>query len=97
MRRKRAIFKVALRRCRANENSLKAEALANKLRSRNIKSFWRDIKSHDHKKQSLPQKADQVCGHQNIAGLWKKRYCTVLNSVADESDRITFCSANKEV
>ena len=63
MHRKRAIFKAALRRCRVNENSLRAEALANKLRSKNIKSFWRYIKSHVHKKQSL-----QVC-------LWTTKYC----------------------
>ena len=97
MRRKRAIFKAALRRCRANENSLRAEALANKLLSKNNKSFWRDIKSHDDKKQSLPQKIDQVCGHQNIADLWREKYSTVLNSVADEADRSTFSSAIREV
>ena len=73
MPRKRAIFKVALRRFQANEDSLRDESLANKLRSKTMKSFWGDIKSLDHTKKSLPQKIDQVCGHQNNADLRGER------------------------
>ena len=97
MRRKRAIFKAALRRCRANENSLRAEALANRLLSKNIKSFCRDKKSHEHKKQSFYQKIDQVSGHQNIADSWREKYSTVLNSGVDEADGSTLSSAIREV
>ena len=86
-----------MRRRRANEISLRVEAPANKLRSKNIKSFWRDKKSHDHKKQSLPKKTDQVCGHQNIADLWREKFSIVLNSVVDEADRSTILSTIREV
>ena len=68
LRRKKAMIKAALRSSRANEKYLKADAVVNKLPSKNIISFWKNKKSHDHQKLNLTQKKDQVCGHQNTAG-----------------------------
>ena len=87
MRRSRAIFKASLRRVKRHEQAMRAEAIASKLRSGNILSFWKDIKSIVGRKRSLPQNIDQIKGDRNIAELWRAKYSSILNSVDDQCEQ----------
>ena len=90
MRRARADFKFALRQCRANEAAHRAQALARKLQSGRVVSFWRDIRAASHHPERLPQRVDQVTGEAQVAQLWQGRYEHVFNSVQDAESKQLF-------
>ena len=85
MRRARAVFKHALRKCKAEEAKMRAESLALKLQNRDINSFWREVKSLSSRNTALPQRVDNAVGEQEIADLWKAKFSYVLNSIDDSS------------
>ena len=89
MRRKRAAFKLVLRQCERNEDAMRAEALAAKLRSGKATSFWGEVKRVSGCTRKLPQSVDHVSGDTNIAELWKLKYEGILNSVDDRVDKET--------
>ena len=72
MRRARAIFKHALRRCRAEEANIRAESLSAKLQGGQTKSFWREVRSLNPSVTSLAQRVGDAKGEENIAFSWKK-------------------------
>ena len=53
---------------------MRAEAIATKLRSGNILSFGKDIKSIVGRKLSLPQNIDQIKGDRIIVELWRLNF-----------------------
>ena len=80
----RAQFKLALRQCKAMEDEARALAIANKFKDKNMIAFWRDIKSLNKKKTTLPSRIDQAATIPEICQLWKDKFSGVLNSVRDE-------------
>ena len=87
MERRTSIFKDFLRRAKRHEQAMRAEAIASKLRSGNIFSSLKDIKSTVGRKRSLPQKIDQMKVDHNIAELWRVKYSEILYSVDDQWER----------
>ena len=83
MRRRRAIFKASLRRVKRHELTMRAEAITSKMRSGNMLSFWKGIKSIVGRKRSLPQNIYRTKGDHNITELWRVKYSAILNSVYD--------------
>ena len=88
----RARFKWALRQCRKNEQGLRAEAVAYKYRSRNVKSFWHELKRIDASKPKLAQSVDGVVGEIQICQLWKTKFSAILNSVPDNGEENALCN-----
>ena len=93
MKHKRMAFKNALKLCRANEDSMRAESLAAKLRSNRTISFWAEARKMSGGKRKLPQNIDNVSGDESIAEMWRTKYSCVLNSVDDRADKAALESA----
>ena len=96
MRQKRALFKLALKRCKVNESQMRADALARKLMNGQCRQFWADIKSVEKTAMSLPTRIDAAIGRENICALWRERFSSRLNSVDDCSDRDVLISTVQE-
>ena len=84
MRLCRARFKLALRRCKAREKEARALAIARKFKEKNMREFWREIKSLNKTIPTLPSRIDDATGNRDICRLWKEKFEGVLNSIADE-------------
>ena len=86
IRRRRTRFECELKRCKANEDSLRSESLATKLVSRNLQAFWKDVRSVTSNVRRLPQTVEGVSGELDIANLCRKKYSNILKSVHDGTE-----------
>ena len=80
-KRAQARFKYALRFIKNNEDSLRDDALAEKLLEGNDKDFWKGVKKINKPLQSQATQIDGVVGAVNIAELWKKHYEELFNRI----------------
>ena len=87
MRTSRASFKLALRECRREEATLRAEALAPKMIMGSSSKFWKDANAFCPQKSTLVGKIDDATGEHVIVNLWKERFCHLLNYVNNDSLR----------
>ena len=84
----RAQFKRALRRCKANKKANEADALAERLMSKDIKGFWEKIK--DLSNNNIVMQATTIggaTGDENICNMWCQHYRSLLNSSKDTSEK----------
>ena len=81
MRTARAQFKLALRQCRASEERLRTEAMAQQLASHNITGYWKAVRKLSPKSSKLSNKLDNVNGEDEIVKLWREKYFKIYNSV----------------
>jgi hypothetical protein len=84
MRLSKAKFKYALRSCKNNEETLRANALAKKLMNKNDREFWRDVKNINNSRIQLPSSIDGVCGAEAISNMWLDHYGKLFNMYANE-------------
>ena len=89
----RARFKSAMRFIKKNEETLRMEALAQKLTEQNSVEFWKNIKKINRSNVSLPSVIDGVCGTKNIASVWKHHYKSLFNCLRENID---VCSTVEE-
>lgn len=88
MKSTRARFKYALRECKSIETRARADALANKLLTKDDTSFWRDIKKINSSGcDIIAETIDNVTGESNIVNLWRDHYHDLLNSNKDIRDK----------
>ena len=85
MRRSRAAFKHAIRRCRQEEEAMRAEAMSQKLASGDSRAFWRAVGASGGGGAVRPDRIDGAVGSEDVAGLWATKFGGVLNSVQDEA------------
>ena len=71
MRVSRLRFKYVLRQCRANEEMMRADALAHSLSSRDSTSFWKDVGKMANSKVPLASKVENAVGNHEITDMWK--------------------------
>ena len=81
MRVSRLRFKYVLRQCRANEEMMRADALAHSLSSRDSTSFWKDVGKMANNKVPLASKVENAVGNHEITDMWKIHFSDLLNSV----------------
>ena len=79
MKSTRKSFKYALRKCRKNKDSHKANALATSLLTKSTKVFWKKIKA-SKKSHTLPSSINNVNGVEKITDMWKQHFSSILNS-----------------
>ena len=82
MKTSRARFKYALRNCKKNEETCKADALAYDLSQNDIVSFWKKVKQNNIS-SCLSNKIDGITGEREIAETWKVHYEHLLNSISN--------------
>ena len=76
-----ARFKLAHKRCKENENNLRAEALVFKIREAKGVLFWHNVKRTNDTKNKLSARIDEAMNEKDVASLWKNKFCSVLNQV----------------
>ena len=82
MRTARAAFKHAIRRCRLQEEALRADAISRKLASGDTKAFWRGV-ANSNGRSVRPDRIDGAVGEEDVARLWANKFSSTLNSVKD--------------
>ena len=80
-------FKYAFRQCRANEDMMRANALAHSLKSKDSISFWKDVSKMANSKIPLASKVGDAVGNAKITDMWQTHYSELLNSVHDTSSK----------
>ena len=83
----RARFKYALRNCRREEASIRADKLAKALQDKDCMQFWRDVKSQGNRKLAPADTVEGQAGGANIAALWAKHYEGIFNCVKNHGSR----------
>ena len=81
MRQTRLKFKYALRQCKNNEESARADSLAKDLLFKDYETFLENIFPNCNKKVSLSESIAEVLGEQKISQLWHDHFKCLLNSV----------------
>ena len=79
MRKSRANYKYAIRFCKRNEESLRADSLAKKLAINNIEGFWKEVKVVNNSKVPISTSVDGVTGMDSVAEMWRKHYESLFN------------------
>ena len=85
MRVSRLRFKYAYLQCRANEDMMRADALAYSLKSKDSTSFWKDVRNMANSKIPLASEVRDAVGSGKITDMWQSHYSELLNSVHDTS------------
>ena len=76
-----AKFKCAVRSVKRQENTMRADSLANKLHSKDLYDFWKEVKVMNNSKTSLPASIEGACGPAEIAEVWREHYFKLFNCV----------------
>ena len=83
----RARIKLKFRECLRNEDSMKADAIALKLRNKEQGEFWRKVNALNNKKAPLANTVNGCTGSSDIAGMWRKHFMGLFNSVNNSTHR----------
>ena len=75
----RARFKLKFRDCLRNEDSIKADAIALKLRNKEQGEFWRKVNAPNNKKAPLANNVNGCTGSSEIAEMWRKHCMGLFN------------------
>ena len=78
MRTTRLAFKYALRQWKCLEDTMRANALATSLLSKDTNSFWKHVLISRNKKVCTPTKVDDRVGDKEITDMWRNHYSTLL-------------------
>lgn len=58
--------------------------MASKMMSNNITSFWKEVRSLNNCKSSLPCTVEAVSREDNVAELWRQHYSSLFNCLKHE-------------
>ena len=81
MKMSRARYRLALRECKLNEETIRNDKLASTLTGKNCKEFWKEIRKRNIAKMSLSSTVNGVTGENNICNEFAKSAKALLNSV----------------
>lgn len=82
-----AKVKYALRFIKKNENTMRVDSLAKKLRN-SLTDFWKEVKVMNNSKIPLPSDIEGVSGPEKIAELWREHYRNFFNCVKSNPVKI---------
>ena len=85
MKRSRAQFKYALRKCKVNKNTIIADKIANKMSGNNVREFWNEIKVNMNSRVNLPSVIDNSNGDEQITEMWQSHFEQVFNTVKESN------------
>ena len=64
-----------------------SQSMLSKRRRGECVDFWKEIKAHNPKKESLPRTVGGTSRESNIANLWKDHFSAIANSVGSTDNR----------
>ena len=79
MKRSRKSFRNVLDTCKVNEEKIRNEKLASKLRNKRYKEFWREVDITKNGKASLPSSIDGISNPTDIANKFATKYRDILD------------------
>ena len=82
---------------RENEGQLRSQSMRSKLQRGEWNDFWKEIKTFNHKKESMPLTVGGTSGESNIANLWKYYFSAIANSVGSTDNRDQVMNALRTV
>ena len=91
MQNSRFRFKYSFFQCHANEEMMRADALAHALYNRDSTSFWKDVRKMASFKIPLASKVGDTVGNADITAMWQAHFSELLNSVQDTSSKSIVC------
>ena len=91
MQNSRFRFKYSFFQCHANEEMMRADALAHALYNRDSTSFWKDVRKMASFKIPLATKVGDTVGNADITAMWQAHFSELLNSVQDTSSKSIVC------
>ncbi len=83
----RARFKLALRECRRDEELMKADAMANKLKHNDCAGFWKEVHTHNCKKAPISNIKDGCYEPFAIIDVWRGHFQCIFNNVSNRTDK----------
>ena len=87
MKLSRTIFKLVLRECRRNDELMKADAMANKLKHNDCAGFSKEVHTHTCKKAPLSNNIDGCFGPSDIIEMWRGHFQDIFNNVSNITDK----------
>jgi hypothetical protein len=88
MKSSRARFKLSLRYCRQHEDTLRSDAYAISLATKNYNKFWDLIKKSSNANATQFVVSVGGCtGLNEVTEMWKQHYNNVYNSIVDDDSR----------
>lgn len=97
MRRTRLVFKYALRHCKRQEESARADAMAKDLHNNKAKSFWSKVAKVQNNELPLPTEVNKCNGEDEISKMWKNHYENIMNCVRGDTGRKSVLSEMKNI
>ena len=89
----RSRFKLALWRFKNSDGTMKAQSIAEKLKNKQYKNFWKEFRSMNGSCGKRPHTLDDVKWDVNHARLWKLEFQNQLNCVNNSSSVPNECSS----
>ena len=91
MRRARANFKLALRYCKRNIETMRADAYASNLSDKEFDKFWKSVnKASNSKSTAFATTVGGHTGERDIAEMWHDHFQTLYNSLDTTDDKKVF-------
>ena len=88
MRRSRLLFKYILKQCQRNEDQSKADATTQSMRTRYMKSFWKDLSSTYSRNVPLATTVNGASDPSAIlCDMWKNQFKALLNCVTTDTHK----------
>ena len=86
MKKSRAYFKQALRRCKQSKDRKQMDFIAETFLSKDPKQFWKQIQ-HVNNKYTTPSATviEGICGPENICNMWHDYFKNILNTSVDNN------------
>jgi hypothetical protein len=69
------------------QETARADALAKKLSTKDMTSFWKSIKAMNNKNIMLASSVNGVTGQHEISEMWREHYSGILNCVHNETNK----------
>jgi hypothetical protein len=85
----RCRFKYALRACKREEETIRADKLAASYQSHSPKEFWKEVKYQSCRKVPLAETVDGKTGNQEIARMWASHFSSLFNSTSCEAHKVS--------
>jgi len=82
----RATYKYAIRHCRMQEETIRADKLASSLASKNYCRFWSSVSRCKGGKGTPPPTVGGITGSEGICQMWRDQYNTLFNSVSSSQE-----------
>jgi len=73
---------------------MRADSMANKLKSNNVVDFWKEVSVPNNYKTSLTCIVDGISGTDPIAELWRQHYGTLFNCIKSDLYKVNDIESN---